>query len=149
MTNVLWLIHIFGLCLWVGPVTGGLIVWPSKRQLLNETSISMDLRTVVRMITRTGHIGAGLTALAGAVYSFYVQPKSDLGSLWLTTMQGVGVIAFVFFVIVMTRIAKRLRQLERTEPQFVADAHRYRVWLIVVFILLFICLVMAAFKPTL
>ncbi len=146
MQNFWWLIHILGISLWLGVTAGVLIVWPSRKALTAPSSTPLNVRTLVALMTSVGHIGAGLTALAGVVLSFMEQPKSELSTVWLETMQGLGAIAFILSVIVLTRVGKRLIRSEASSVA--ATAGRYRLWLSIVVVLLLICLIMAAFKPS-
>lgn len=146
VSDLLWLIHLVGICLWFGSATAALVVWPTPKSLRRRPTNSVDIRTLIVLLTRAGHVGAGLTALGGTLLSLYVQPKSDLGEFWLTGMQGLGVVAFIVSIFVLTRLGKRIVQDELTS----GDAEltqRYRVWLLVVFWILLISLVLAAFKP--
>ncbi|QQE79291.1 hypothetical protein [Alicyclobacillus sp. SO9] len=171
MRELWWFIHIFGISLWFGVTTAVLLMWPSKQSLRNastQSEVFVRIQTLVSMLTKSSHMGAGLTALGGVVLSFMVHPKSDLASLWLTSMQGLGVAAFIISTLVMTRKGKRLvkqigpqriedRELQvqtantnslAIDEQFLGAASGYRGWLWSVFILLLVCLFMAAFKLT-
>lgn len=148
MHHFLWLVHIFGVSLWLGASSAVLLVWPARKPAEGTSTRQLDVRTLVTLYTRTGHIGAGLTALAGVTLSFMEQPKSQLGTLWITSMQGLGAIAFIISVIVMTRVGKRIIRADDSIAMNIACS-RYRAWLALTVLLLLICLVMAAFKPTL
>ncbi|WDL98337.1 hypothetical protein [Alicyclobacillus sp. ALC3] len=144
MKELLWFIHIAGICLWFGSTTGVLLVWPAR----NVSRSAADVRTLIPLLTRTSHIGAGFTALGGTILSFLVQPKSELGAFWLAGMQGLGVVAFFISVIVLTRLGKRILRAEPVSAEEQQVALRYRVWLFIAFVILLVCLVLAAFKPT-
>ena len=123
---------------------------------MKASSRKVDTRTLVILITRVSHTGAGLAALGGVALSFVIRPKTELGAFWLVSMQGLGAIAFFLSVIVLTRIGKRLVRHDaasveenQADEQHQADLARYRGWLGAVFILLLVCLFMAAFKPLL
>lgn len=149
MRELLWFIHIAGICLWFGSTTGVLLVWPSRKSLVNTSRSGVDIRTLTALLTRTGHIGAGFTALGGTILSFLVQPKSELGSVWLAGMQGLGVVAFFISMFVLTRLGKRILRAQPVSDEELRVALRYHVWLFVVFVILLTCLVLAAFQPTL
>lgn len=151
MNEFWWFIHILGSSLWLGTTTAVLLAWPYKHPLTKTSHQVSDIRTLIGLMNRGSHTGAGLAALGGTVLSFYVHPKSELAAFWLVTMQGLGVIAFVLSVIVSTRLGKRLIQSLSTDAAIGDHAlyHRYLRLLIWTFVLLFICLIMAAFKPVL
>lgn len=152
MYHFWWLIHVCGIALWFGGITTGVLMWPSKKSYVSQQRDTVDVRTMVFVITRTSHLGAGLTAVAGVLLSLLVQPKSVLGSVWLTTMQGLGAVAFIVSVFVLTRLGKQLlKQADHAETN-AAVTHQFRiyyVWIVVVFILLLVSLIMGAFKPRL
>ncbi len=102
---------------------------------------------MVRVVTRASHLGAGLAAIGGTLLSLLVRPKSELGSFWLATMQGLGVVAFIISVFVLTRLGKRLPEADRMGTNH--GSSRYYFWLVIVFVLLLMCLVLGAFRPTL
>ncbi len=102
---------------------------------------------MVRVVTRTSHLGAGLAAIGGTLLSLLVRPKSELGSFWLATMQGLGVVAFIISVFVLTRLGKQLPEADRMGANH--GSSRYYFGLVIVFILLLMCLVLGAFRPTL
>ncbi|QSO46836.1 hypothetical protein [Alicyclobacillus mengziensis] len=152
MYHFWWLIHVCGIALWFGGIATGVLMWPSKKSFVPQERDTVDVRTMVRVITRTSHLGAGLTAVGGLLLSLLVQPKSVLGSLWLTTMQGLGVVAFIVSVFVLTRMGKRLLQHADHAEMNAAVTHQFRIyyaWLVIVFILLLVSLIMGAFKPRL
>lgn len=152
MHHFLWFVHILGVVLWLGVSAGLLIVWPScaslRASLEEPSNRRLDLRTLITLHTRTGHIGAGLTAVAGVTLSFMEQPKSELGTLWLTSMQGLGAVAFIISVIIVARTGKRI-VLADESAAIIAAAGHFRLWLTLTVLLLLICLLMAAFKPML
>lgn len=149
MKDFWWFIHIVGISIWFGVITAGLLVFPSRKSLINQIPSQLDIRTLVLLLTRMSNIGAGLTAIGGTFLSLLIQPKSELSAFWLTTMQGLGVIAFFLSVIVLTRSGKRLLRFNSFSVDALNYLQRYRIWLFVVFILLLISFIMAAFKPIL
>ncbi len=156
LRDLLWFIHLLGIALWLGPTTGGLLLlWPNGRQRDQgrdrkrdrKPPARIDVRTCVVLLTRTTHIGAGLAALGGTGLSLIEQPKSNLGLFWLASMQGFGVIAFVLSVFVLTRIGKKITRMEPNSEAERRVVRAYRNWLSVVWLLLMLSLILAAFKP--
>ncbi len=97
---------------------------------------------------KTGYFGAGLTAVGGTGTAFLIQPKSLLGTYWLTSMQGIGVVAFVITVLVMPRLGKKLllNPLHLNSSPSIRLILHYRRWLQVVSLLLLVNIFIAAFK---
>lgn len=62
-------------------------------------------------------------------------------------MQGFGVIAFVLSVFVLTRIGKKITRMEPNSEAERRVVRAYRNWLSVVWLLLMLSLILAAFKP--
>lgn len=149
MTDFWWFVHIVGISLWLGSTVGGVLLWPRSNQG-SDGEAQFHRIIAIRLVTRVGHMGAGLTAIGGTVLSFLVEPKSKLAEPWLMTMQGAGVIAFVLSVMILTRIGKRIRRATEEKPaspQLIKRARWYLRGLIGVLILLLLCLLLAAFKP--
>lgn len=150
MHQLWWFLHIVGISLWFGTALAALVAWPKPKEGLNPDERTAAL-VLVPFLTRSGVLGALFTALGGAGLSLTVHPKSELGALWLTSMQGIGVVAFVMSIWVLPRIARRIGNGDGRDalPSRLETLGLYRILITVVFFLLLLCLVAAAFKPTL
>ncbi|MCY0887751.1 MAG: hypothetical protein OWQ59_04760 [Alicyclobacillaceae bacterium] len=161
MHHFWWLLHILGICFWLGGTATVALAWSRAQKAVTtpkgadsrstRLSSANELPLLIRLANQSGHLGAGLTAITGTVLSFLVEPKIKLAYVWLTYMQGMGVVVFVFSVFVLTRRGKQLMQHLTTETASVEETARlatiYHRWLWTIVLLLLSILVFAAFKP--
>jgi Trk-type K+ transport system membrane component len=161
MHHFWWLFHIIGICFWLGGTATVALAWSRAQKAATTANRANSLSTrlgadgglplLIRLANQSGHIGAGLTAITGTVLSFLVEPKIKLAYVWLTYMQGMGVVVFVFSVFVLTRRGKQLLRHLNTETASVEETVRlatiYHRWLWTIVLLLLSILVFAAFKP--
>jgi uncharacterized membrane protein len=147
---LLWFLHILGIALWLGSSIAALLVWPHPADKEARKDWVILIHSLRRLISRASLYGGLLVAISGTSLSLIVQPKSELATVWLTTMQGLGVVAFILALFVLPRIDRSLflQDACASSDAFDRAQKRYHRTLVVIVLLLLLCLLMAAFKPT-
>ncbi len=143
-----WLIHILGLTLWLGSSLSALLIWPHPQSQEKKQNVIAIVHTLRSLVARGSFFGGLLVAISGTSLSLILQPKSELASLWLTTMQGLGVIAFILAFFVLPRVERTIF-VQESPPrnEFDRAQKKYRNLVRIIVLLLLLCLLMAAFKP--